>query len=68
MIFRDRHDAGKAPGKALGRYAERPDVHVLGLPRGGVNFDQTTDEELLALLRQAGAPPASRNREALHAD
>jgi putative phosphoribosyl transferase len=35
-IFRDRRDAGKTLAAALGAYANRDDVVVLGLPRGGV--------------------------------
>jgi putative phosphoribosyl transferase len=34
--FRDRHDAGSKLADALPGYAERPDVVVLALPRGGV--------------------------------
>jgi predicted phosphoribosyltransferase len=36
QIFRDRHEAGRALGAKLLAYAGRPDVIVLGLPRGGV--------------------------------
>jgi len=36
MIFRDRRQAGRALGRALGYYAGRSDVIVLALPRGGV--------------------------------
>ncbi|HZP43398.1 MAG TPA: phosphoribosyltransferase family protein [Candidatus Binatia bacterium] len=36
MRFRDRADAGRALAARLARYAGRPDVLVLGLPRGGV--------------------------------
>ncbi len=35
-LFRDRRDAGRALGRALGPYADRSDVIVLALPRGGV--------------------------------
>jgi putative phosphoribosyl transferase len=35
MIFRDRTDAGRRLAAKLGAYAHRPDVLVLGLPRGG---------------------------------
>ncbi|HEX6704306.1 MAG TPA: phosphoribosyltransferase [Albitalea sp.] len=35
-VYRDRHDAGRALAKLLRGYAERPDVIVLALPRGGV--------------------------------
>lgn len=34
--FRDRHEAGRLLAERLKRYAGRPDVVVLGLPRGGV--------------------------------
>src|SRR5512141_2305654 len=34
--FRDRTDAGQRLASALAAYADRPDVIVLGLPRGGV--------------------------------
>lgn len=34
--FRDRFDAGRQLAAHLERYANRPDVLVLGLPRGGV--------------------------------
>jgi putative phosphoribosyl transferase len=36
MLFRDRTEAGKLLAQALQAYADRPDVLVLGLPRGGV--------------------------------
>jgi predicted phosphoribosyltransferase len=36
MMFRDRSDAGQRLGAQLEDYAHRPDVVVLGLPRGGV--------------------------------
>jgi predicted phosphoribosyltransferase/dienelactone hydrolase len=36
QIFADRHEAGRALGSKLTAYAHRPDVVVLGLPRGGV--------------------------------
>src|SRR5437764_5120181 len=34
--FRDRYDAGEHLAGRLRQYADRPDVIVLGLPRGGV--------------------------------
>jgi putative phosphoribosyl transferase len=34
--FHDRHDAGRQLAARLGHFADRPDVIVLGLPRGGV--------------------------------
>jgi putative phosphoribosyl transferase len=36
MVFQDRRDAGRRLASALGKYAGRPDVLVLALPRGGV--------------------------------
>lgn len=36
MLFKDRRFAGQILAKELGVYANRPDVLVLGLPRGGV--------------------------------
>ena len=36
MRFRDRIEAGRALAGRLGGYAGRPDVVVIGLPRGGV--------------------------------
>src|SRR4051794_25680488 len=34
--FRDRHEAGRQLAEKLASYANRPDVLVLALPRGGV--------------------------------
>lgn len=36
MIFRNRTEAGRRLAKELEHYAGRPDVVVLGLPRGGI--------------------------------
>ena len=36
MLFRDRADAGRHLLSRLGEYQGRPDVVVLGLPRGGI--------------------------------
>ena len=36
MLFRDRADAGRQLLTRLGAYRGRPDVLVLGLPRGGI--------------------------------
>ena len=36
MIFKDRADAGRQLASALQHCANRPNVLVLGLPRGGV--------------------------------
>jgi hypothetical protein len=35
-IFRDRREAGRLLAKELAAFANRPDVIVLALPRGGV--------------------------------
>jgi erythromycin esterase-like protein/predicted phosphoribosyltransferase len=35
-LFRDRHEAGRVLARRLAKYADRPDVIVLALPRGGV--------------------------------
>ena len=35
-IFRDRIEAGQLLAEKLMRYANQPNVIVLGLPRGGV--------------------------------
>jgi predicted phosphoribosyltransferase len=35
-VYADRREAGRMLGRYLGIYAARPDVLVLGLPRGGV--------------------------------
>ena len=35
-VFRDRHEAGRLLAERLAAYADRPDVSVLALPRGGV--------------------------------
>ena len=35
-LFVDRHDAGRSLARSLRQYLNRPDVLVLGLPRGGV--------------------------------
>src|SRR6059058_4510814 len=36
MVYRNRTEAGRRLGTALAVYADRPDVLVLALPRGGV--------------------------------
>ena len=36
MMLQDRHEAGRLLARELQRFADRPDVIVLGLPRGGV--------------------------------
>lgn len=59
--FRDRRDAGKRLAEELHRYANRPDVMVLALPRGGVpvGFEVATalDSPLdVFVVRKLGLP------------
>ncbi len=59
--FRDRADAGRALATLLDRYRGRPDVIVLGLPRGGVPVAAEVASALGApldvfLVRKLGVP------------
>lgn len=61
MIFQDRTDAGRRLASQLGRYANRDDVTVLGIPRGGVvvAFEVASalgDELDIFLSRKLGVP------------
>jgi len=61
MIFRNRTDAGRQLAARLGRYADRADVLVLALPRGGVPVAYEVAKELKApldvfLVRKLGVP------------
>ena len=61
MIFRDRVHAGKQLAKRLGSYANRGDVIVLGIPRGGVTVAYEVARALNApldvlLSRKLGVP------------
>lgn len=61
MIFRDRHDAGRYLAGKLKKYAGRPDVLVLALPRGGVPVAYEVAKALrvpldIFLVRKLGLP------------
>lgn len=61
MIYTDRTEAGKALGAALKAYADRDDVIVLAIPRGGVPVAAEIARALKAPLdvivaRKLGAP------------
>lgn len=59
--FSDRHDAGRRMGARLQLYAARPDLIVLGLPRGGVLVAEEIARHLHApldvlIVRKLGLP------------
>jgi putative phosphoribosyl transferase len=61
MIYRDRIEAGKRLASRLADYADRPDVLVLALPRGGVPVAFEVARALRApldifLVRKLGVP------------
>jgi putative phosphoribosyl transferase len=61
MLFRDRTEAGRLLAAELSRYAHRPDVLVLGLPRGGVPVAYEVAQALEApldvfVVRKLGLP------------
>jgi putative phosphoribosyl transferase len=61
MIFRNRQEAGQKLASRLGKYANREDVIVLGVPRGGVPiaFEVATALNLpldIFVLRKLGVP------------
>ena len=61
MLFRDRTDAGRTLAGKLKQYADRPDVLVLALPRGGVPVGYEIARALRApldvfLVRKLGLP------------
>jgi predicted phosphoribosyltransferase len=61
MLFHDRRDAGRKLAEKLMKYANRPDVLVLALPRGGVPVGFEVAQALHApldvfLVRKLGVP------------
>jgi len=61
MLFRDRTEAGQLLAAKLTAYADRPDVLVLALPRGGVPVAYEVAKALHApldvfLVRKLGVP------------
>lgn len=61
MVFHDRHDAGRQLAERLSHYADRPDVLVLALPRGGLPVAAEVSAALhvpldLLLVRKLGLP------------
>ncbi|HET9660196.1 MAG TPA: erythromycin esterase family protein [Thermomicrobiales bacterium] len=61
LPFKNRQDAGRHLAAELGAYADRPDVVVLGLPRGGVPVAAEVATALHApldafLVRKLGVP------------
>lgn len=61
MAFRDRREAGRILGQSLGAYANRADVTVLALPRGGVPVAFEVAKALAApldvfVVRKLGMP------------
>ncbi len=60
-LFRDRRDAGRLLAEKLAAYANRPDVLMLALPRGGVPVAYEVARRLVApldvfVVRKLGVP------------
>ncbi len=67
MIFKDREDAGRQLARRLNAYANRKDVIVLGIPRGGVPVAFEIAQALnvpmdIFLSRKLGVPGNGRTR------
>jgi putative phosphoribosyl transferase len=65
MLFHDRTDAGRFLAEKLSDYADRSNVIVLGLPRGGVPVAAEVADALQApldifLVRKLGTPPRGK--------
>jgi len=61
MMFRNRSDAGRALGERLLAYAGRPNLRILGLPRGGIPVAFEVAQRLEApldvfVVRKLGVP------------
>ncbi len=61
MVFKDRKDAGKKLAEKLEQYRDKPDVVVLGLPRGGVTVAREIAQALrcpldILIVRKIGVP------------
>jgi putative phosphoribosyl transferase len=61
MVFRNRTDAGRTLARRLRPYANRPDVLILALPRGGVPVAYEVAQALhvpldVFLVRKLGVP------------
>src|ERR1700749_4543400 len=61
MLFHDRYEAGQVLARRLLAYSGRPDVIILGLPRGGVPVAFEVARALHApldvfLVRKLGVP------------
>src|ERR671923_1297103 len=61
MIFQNRTDAGRKLAERLMAYQDRPDVIVLGLPRGGVPVAYEVAQALhvpldVFIVRKLGVP------------
>ena len=61
ILFKDRHEAGRILAQHLAEYKDRPDVLVLGLPRGGVPVAYEVSKALhvpmdILVVRKVGVP------------